>query len=46
MYESGKMLCIIDNDTESWIMEVDRCGNYPENFVADIQCQKFGHLII
>ena len=49
------MKYVIDNDLESWVIEIDRCANYPENlqqqkkdnmFFADIQCQKFGHLII
>ena len=48
------MKYVIDNDLESWVIEIDRCVNYPENlqqqkkdnmFFADIQCQKFGHLI-
>ena len=49
------MKYVIDNDLESWVIEIDRCVNYPENlqqqkkdnmFFADIQCQKFGRLII
>ena len=49
------MKYVIDNNLESWVIEIDRCVNYPENlqqqkkdnmFFADIQCLKFGHLII